>query len=210
MNMQERKKAIQQSWSENTTWSDRTSNRDFNNLPNYAKLTAMITRLVATGNYSRVVEVGCGDGKYLEYLSRKLIQVPEWIATDIPGPRIERAITELSSLNVQAMDLIECQMRYNTAGTLFVAANVFGNIVPDDMTAFFDRLNVKGTALAFAAGGLPIEADSDFELRPSGITFDHNIFRLIKRSGLSNLEYEVSLSAGRTRRAGYWVSGVVA
>lgn len=202
------KQSIEQSWAADISWSDRTAARNYGETPDFIRLTGMVRKIAK--RYTRVVEIGCGDAKYLAYLRGLEPGIPDWIATDISGPRIERARREVTEVRVEAADILECQARYNEAGTLFVAANVFGNIAPDDIATFFSRMTKPGTGLAFLAGGLSLELDEPFVLRPNGIAFDHNFFALLKRSRLTELEYVVDYFGGRTKTAGYWITGHVA
>lgn len=203
----ELKASIARSWIEDTAWSDRTQDRDYDSTPDFVKLTAMFGRLVESGAFTRVVEIGCGDAKYLAYLkARTRARIADWIATDLDGPRLERARQRVPEVRVEAADLLQCLERYNRVGTVFVAANVLGNIAPDDLAAFFRGLNVTNTALVLLAGGLSLESTARFQLRANGIAFDHNFFALVRDSALVCREYEVG-SDGAV--VGYWIAASV-
>ena len=179
----ERKARIRNSWLD-TSWSDVTRDRNYDETPDFVRLTRMFLNLVSSGAFTRVKAKAPG--------------IKEWIATDIDSPRLQ---------HVKA-DIIEC-LRYNEAGTVFLAANVFGNIAPDDLFAFFRQLTVPNTGLVLLAGGLPVESERSFIIRPNGIAFDHNFFELIRASKLVCREYEVTYDGNSDRTAGYWISTAV-
>lgn len=200
----ERKQHIIESWVQDTSWSDRTRSRDYNATPDFVRLTAQVQSMVKLGQFSRVVEIGCGDGKYLDYL-RGLAgdAVSEWIATDLDGERLREARSELREITVEAADILECVARHNRPGTLFLAANVLGNIAPDDIYAFFRQLTVPNTGLVLLAAGLSLESTKPFVLRKNGIAFDHNFFELLRASALVCQHYEVSFDGSAV---GYWIA----
>lgn len=179
----ERKSAVARSWERDRSFSVRTAGRDYEATPDFQNLTRLFLATVPA--FDRVVEIGCGDGQYLEHLKTKAPGVREWIATDIDSPR----------LTAVKADIIEC-MRWNEHRTLYISANVFGNIAPDDLFRFFCSLK---STVVFLAGGLPPLDAASFALRENGIAFDHNFKRLIEESGLvaRSLEYD--------GKGGWWV-----
>ena len=202
----ERKGHIAESWISDTKWSDRTHNRNYGDTPDFVRLTTMFERLARHGGFTRAVEIGCGDGKYLAYLRRNTeTPIAEWIATDLEGPRLAKAREEVTDIRIEAADILQCAARYGEPGTLFLAANVMGNIAPDDIYAFFGALNKPQLGLVLLAAGLSLESTKPFALRNNGIAFDHNYFDLLRGSTLICREYEVSFD---TTVVGYWVAAM--
>jgi len=66
---------------------------------------------------------------------------------------------------------------------IYVAINVLGNLVPEDLAAFLDLVGQSGSALVFKSRGLPADDEADSRARPV-IGFDHNYPRLLARYGL--------------------------
>ncbi len=200
----ERKQHIIESWVQDTSWSKRTRSRDYDATPDFVRLTAQFQSLAKLGQFTRAVEIGCGDGKYLAYLRGiTATSITDWIATDLDGERLREARIETPEVIIEAADILECVARYNQPGTLFLAANVLGNIAPDDIYAFFKQLTVPNTALVLLAGGLSLESTKPFVLRKNGIAFDHNYFELLRASALVCQHYEVSFEGGAV---GYWIA----
>jgi len=152
----ERKGYIRQSWEEDTSFSERTDGRNYDDTDDFVKLTKLFENLLRSKDrvFTRIVEIGCGDAKYLEYLGGRTTRGREieWIATDVEGPRLERARIDVSGVRVEEADILQCLSQYNTPGTLFLSANVFGNIVPDEIFEFFKAMTIPNTGLVFPVG----------------------------------------------------------
>ena len=200
----ERKQHIIDSWVHDSGWSKRTRDRNYDTTPDFVRLTAQFQSLAKLDQFTRAVEIGCGDGKYLAYL-RGLggTSISDWIATDLDGERLRGARTENLEVVIEAADILECAARYNRPGTLFLAANVMGNIAPDDIYAFFKQLTVPNTGLVLLAAGLSLESTKPFALRGNGIAFDHNYFELLRASTLLCQHYEVNYDGNGV---GYWIA----
>ena len=94
-------------------------------------------------------------------------------------------------------------VRYNQAGTPFLAANVLGNIGPDGIYGFVKQITAPNTCLALLAGGLSLKSTESFALRKNGVAFDHNYFELLRASELVPQHYEVNFDGGGV---GYWIT----
>ena len=198
----EHKTRLTKIWCESTFGEHpKLSNRDFDNLAIYRDgITVYLDDLCAKG-FDRLIEIGCGDGRYLNYLALRFSS--RWkflLGTDISCPRLNQARERFPDLRFEDGQLLDIQDRHQSDGTIFLAVNVLGNIVPSDLDLFLARLAENRTALVMMSRGLDASLPDFYQPRPK-IGYNHNFLRLLERHNLYPIKYQLTYSENILRHA---------
>ncbi len=151
--------------------------------------------------YTKLVEVGSGDGKLLDLLSQQ--GEMEIVGSDLPGHRLTQAAADYPHLKFQEADLIAMAKEHARPNTIFLAMNVLGNITEDDLVIFFRILQKRGAALVFSARDLAL--DTDMLYLDKGMAFAYNYKEIARRT---NMVFFASLH--RYQESGNQQGGIVA
>ncbi|MBE7495999.1 MAG: hypothetical protein HS117_13735 [Verrucomicrobiaceae bacterium] len=174
--------------------------RNYGKIIDFIHLTGYIRELAH--GCQRVVEVGGGDFSYARHLVKTgaLGRLP-FVSTDIPSQRVQDARARESKFTIEEADLLDAQARFGGEKTLFVAANVLGNIVPEDLNLFLSRVKASGSSLAFIAGGPHPSIEEAYVA--DKIRYDHNYFRLIREHGFQIHKYYMLFDPKVSKSATY-------
>ncbi|WP_122464625.1 class I SAM-dependent methyltransferase [Brevundimonas lutea] len=194
-----RQSDLRASWAQNADFSDRRR-MQFDTQPLYSDALRQIGQLTGL---TRIVEIGCGNGDFAAHLSAQYPAIP-LVASDLEGPRLERARAEHSGLSFESGDALAMLERHQEPGVLFVAMNVFGNLSPDEIDALFTGFSAPGAALTFLAGGLPPDRPERSAERRVG--WNHNFVDLLRRSRLVVRHCRIEYAANPEGRAAYVVT----
>jgi hypothetical protein len=194
------KSALRSIWEIGESFFPSHASRDFKKLNDFILLTGYIQELAPA--YSQVVEVGGGDFAYARHLAdRKILGRTPFITSDIPSQRVRDARARAGRFRIEEADLLEAQVKFPSNRTLYVAANVLGNVIPEDLHLFFSRLKESESAVAFIAGGTHPDAEEMFT--PDKIRYDHNYFRLARKFGLGIHKYYLLFNPERSKSVTY-------
>ena len=166
----------------------RAANIDYNSIEIYQTMHIQIQNLVSTfpDQFHTLCEIGSGDGNFIKYLSQNINGINNFIGSDIPNPRIKEAKKEIHEIEFHEMDILKFQNKFQEDGIIYLAANVFGNIVPSEMKEFLLIASNNQTAITFCSRGLYNESDVDGIKREKKIGYDHNYLKLI-----NHYEYKI-------------------
>ena len=194
---------ILREWSSNSGYSQRPDvlHRDFDNEEVCIELTSQLRHLLVDfpGRFERLVEIGSGDGRYLDYLNCERLPLAI-LGSDIESPRLAWARRQFPHIPFEAGDIIQIAGRHARPGTVFLAIDVLGNIVPSDLGTFLSSIARCSCAVVFCAGVLPLESTEEFILRP-GLGYNHNFGLLIRRHDLKFLRYLMRYTTNAEGRA---------
>ena len=154
---------------------------DYNSAEFYQTMYIQIQNLVSIfpNQFHTLCEIGSGDGNFIKYLSQNINGINNFIGSDIPNPRIKEAKKKIHEIEFHGMDILEFQNKFQEDGIIYLAANVFGNIVPSEMKEFLLIASNNQTAITFCSRGLYNESDVDSIKRKKKIGYDHNYLQLI-------------------------------
>ena len=159
---------------------------------------AELTRLVSEnpGKYSRVVEVGCGDGRVLHHLSEQLDGIEEFVGIDINEGIIgrNRDFYDSDKLKFVAGDATEWIGREAGEGTILATyGGVMEYFLENELADLYETLKEKAPVAVVMVE--PLYDDFDLEReeasRSSGgeHSFSHNYPLLLRRAGFE-IAYE--------------------
>ena len=134
--------------------------------------------------HTRLVEIGAGDGKLLNLLA-KGGRFERYVGSDIANPRLDQARVDFPHLELIEADLVKIGELFMDDRTHFVAMNVLGNIVEDELEHFFQKLSKSTSVLTFSARDVsPDYAGRAIEM---GVGYAYNFRRLIVENDLAFL-----------------------
>ena len=189
---------------------DQIKNRNFDDDNNFQELTSHITWWVdkVRGKNKKIIEIGSGDGRYLNYLQKTLGMGSNLLGSDLMGPRLIEAKKKFTHLTFEEGDAIEILRRHGSENTVFIAANVLGNLTLQELNMLLTLLKKTNASLCFSARGLSKSAKQQSKPRKR-FAFDHNYYLLIERHGLKchRCFFEQNLSNNETGTYILTVSG---
>jgi hypothetical protein len=194
------KSGLRSIWEVGESFFPGHSKRNYSKITDFVYLTNYIRDLAPS--CKRAVEVGGGDFSYARHLVKTgaLGRLP-FVSTDIPSQRVRDAMARESKFTIEEADLLDAQTRFGGEKTLFVAANVLGNVVPEDLNLFLSRVKASGSSLAFIAGGPHPCVEEAFVA--GKVRYDHNFFRLIREHGFQIHKYYMLFDPQVSKSATY-------
>ncbi len=201
--MTTRKQLLADRWRKDSDFAEKVKDRDPRKDAQARELVAQMQFLRETfpGRYTHLVEIGSGDGRMLDFLSRT--EDLDMIGSDLAGHRLTRAMSDYPHLEFHEADLISMARQFARPHTIFFAMNVLGNIIEDDLEVFLRILHRRGSALVFSARDLSL--DTDMLYLDKGMAFAYNYKALMRRT---NMTFFASLH--RYRESGNQQGGLVA
>lgn len=198
-----RKKVLNDRWVNADDFAQKIKDRDLQKDTQARELLSQVELLRSTypGRYTRLVEVGSGDGKMLKLLSEQ--DGLEVIGSDLAGERLEQAKKDHPNLTLEEADLIKMARAYANPSTIFFAMNVLGNITERDLVIFLKVLERRGCALVFSARDLAL--DTEMLYLDRGMAFAYNYKELARRTKMTFFA-----SLHRYRESGNQQGGLVA
>lgn len=200
----DRKTMLADRWVNDDNFHVKVRDRAIASDPTALEMLAQIDHLMKLfrGRYVSLVEVGCGDGKMLDLIHRSG-RFENVIGSDLAGHRLDEARKTFPHLQLLDADLLQMAQKYAKHTTVFLAMNVLGNIVQDELMAFLAKLEMRSTALVFSARDVPL--DSKVDVVDKGMGFAYNYRELARQSGLTFVS-----SLHRYREDGRYQGGIIA
>ena len=171
-----------------SSYALRAEKIDYNSEGYYQTTHFQIQNLVSTfpDQFHTLCEIGSGDGNFIKYLSQNINGINNFIGSDIPNPRIKEAKKKIHEIEFHEMDILKFQNKFQEDGIIYLAMNVFDNIVPSEMKEFLLIASNNQTAITFCSRGLYNESDVDGIKRKTKPGYDHNYLKLI-----NHYEYKI-------------------
>jgi len=161
--------------------------------PHYPVVDAMVSA-AETGEFSRLIEIGCGDGRVLQHVAGRLPSLERVTGLDINTGIIARngaAYVDDARLSFEAADGHPWLLRASLPGSIVMAyGGVFEYFTHDDLTAVFGHLAAQ-LAPSMLVLTEPVADDFDvateIHSRPHGIefSFSHPYRRLLEAAGFT-------------------------
>ncbi len=165
----------------------------------HAGFVSDVVALADSHSFDRLIEIGCGDGRALAELARRMPEMPSLIGLDINGQIISRnksAYRDQSRMSFIQGDLTQIAPLCSARNTLyFVYGGVLEYFTQPELEAILAALSLKGCAIALVE---PIDKGHDFTATPGSYpfgdesSFSHNHVALLEQSGWQILKQEES------------------
>lgn len=184
MRPKERRDLLRARWANGEDFVEKIRERDLLQDDNAQEILLQLEILKDTFHtrYQNLVEIGCGDGKLLS-LMRSMQPDLEMIGSDLPGPRLAAAQNDYPELNIIEGDAVAMAHAHARHNTIFVAMNVLGNLVEEDLLAFLTLIEQRGAALIFSARELAL--DTNIAVLDKKVAFAYNYRNLAADLGLT-------------------------
>ena len=150
-----------------------------------------LAKLAHSGTYSRLVEVGCGAGRVLEYCASAMPQVPDFIGVDINPAIIARNKVDFAQnprLQFLATDASVWLAENTQPGTILLTyGGVMEYFAATTLTAMFTALAQHGPAAVALVE--PVDPDHDLAQDAAShafgqeSSFSHNHAKLLQAAG---------------------------
>ena len=159
------------------------------------EIVDQLAALARTGDYARLIEVGCGSGRVLEHCAAAMPNVPECIGVDINPGIIARNRTTFATtprLQFLAADASAWLLETARPGTILLTyGGVMEYFSPQTLATIFQALAQQGTA----AVALVEPVDPDHDLQNDGAShafgaensFSHNHETLLQTAGFQTM-----------------------
>lgn len=150
--------------------------------------------------YTRLVEIGTGNGDVLMYLSEKFPEMKEFYGIDLSAKQTAVNNKRLTRLPVKfvAADGFEWVEQNGTPNTIYVTSRgVLEYFTQERLLAFFQMIMRQEPSMfvAIEPNDLDIDYAKDFDSRPYGNerSFSHNYKRVFERAGfdIQHLSWKV-------------------
>lgn len=150
--------------------------------------------------YTRLVEIGTGNGDVLMYLSEKFPEMQEFYGIDLSPKQTAANSKRLTRLPVKfvAADGFDWVEENGAPNTIYVTSRgVLEYFTQERLLAFFQMIMRQGPAIfvAIEPNDLAIDYAKDFDSRPYGNerSFSHNYKKVFERAGfdLQHLSWKV-------------------
>ena len=197
----ERAEKLRERWSKDESFTARIATRKIAADPTATALVRDMRFLLDSfpDRFERIVEVGCGDGQFARILERNFPELT-LVATDIEGERIEKAKADYPDLDVRTMDLRQSLDAFLDSRTIFMAMNVLGNIVPEEIEETLKRIANEKAALVFSAATMPVHMD--YKWFGKGLAYLYNYHYYAKTCGLQFISYRSNFRENKWQKAG--------
>ena len=152
-----RRDLLLQSWESRDEFFERRKNRNYHKELDFNILTDFIRQ--ASMKSELTIEVGGGDFTYAQHLiDCKILNKKKFLSTDIPCERVNKCKSAIDQFNIEAATALEAQ-KFAKLNTLYIAANVFGNLTLDDTEKFFRNTRKTNSSIALISSGLEVASD---------------------------------------------------
>lgn len=177
---------------------DRVTQRfdEWFNGPHAGFIDAVVAMSISQ-KFDRVIEIGCGDGKALVELARRMPDVPSLIGVDINSPIIKRnqiVYQDEERLSFIQGDLTQIAPLCAARKTLyFVYGGVLEYFTQEELAGILKALSHEDCAIALAE---PVDPAHDFATTPDSYpfgdesSFSHNHAGLLEQSRWQVLKHE--------------------
>jgi len=131
------------------SWFDGTDAKFEQSLFFLEKPLSALERFLASADISTICEIGTGDGRFLQHLSKRFPFVPRFIGLDLATHRIEFNKSLYEDLEFYAVDAREWLKDQRLGRTLYVTnGGVLEYFSPDSLQAFAGGVKQFGGAIA--------------------------------------------------------------
>ena len=169
-----------QSWESRDEFFKRRKYRNYHKEHDFSILTGFIRQALMKAELT--IEVGGGDFTYAQHLiDCKILNKEKFLSTDIPCKRVNKSKSAIDQFNIETATALEAQ-KFARTNTLFVAANVFGNLTLDDTEKFFLNARATNSSIALISSGLEVTSDEICEWRNPLFYINYPV--LAKKCGL--------------------------
>lgn len=163
------------------------------------------------GPFKRIVEIGCGDGKVLDYCAKRLPQIGALVGLDINASALARASRDfagterLTFVEADGLDWLAAHPRAGTA--LLTYGGVLEYFAQARVETLFQVLAAQGPAAIVIAE--PLAPEHDLEAEQNSLifgrehSFSHNYPDQFRKAGF-RLAYHEEMEQGWTR----WILAV--
>src|SRR5690606_27897931 len=164
-------------------------------LPNCAFIFDELETILSNSNdqYTRLVEIGTGNGRVLEYLSSKFTNINKFIGIDLSTEQTElnnKKYQGDSRLEFVASDGFDWVEKNGQSQTIFVTSRgVLEYFTEQRLQAFFNKVHSLGKIIFIAIE--PKGTDHDYDKNPNSQpygperSFSHNYKNLFENAGFS-------------------------
>jgi hypothetical protein len=158
---------------------------------------------VESVQYNTLVEIGTGDGKILEHLSKKFSQINKFVGIDLCAAQIEankKVFNKNSNLEFVASDGFEWIKKNGHDHMIIVTfRGVLEYFTQSKLQALFNELNNKRKIIFLAIEPTGVNHDffknSDSEIYGSENSFSHNYEQVFRNSGFNLWHHSKKLYA---------------
>jgi len=164
-------------------------------LPNCAFIFDELEKILSSSNdqYTRLVEIGTGNGRVLNYLSSKFSNINHFIGIDLSPGQTEINIKKYhgdSRLEFVASDGFDWVEKHGQSHTIFLTSRgVLEYFTEQRLQAFFNKVHCLGKIIFIAIE--PKGTDHDYDKNPNSQpygperSFSHNYKKLFENAGFN-------------------------
>ncbi len=184
-------------WAKTNAYFKETDNRaEEVFIPTNADVVHNLIPLLAEKQIETVCEFGTGDGKWLDYLSRKWTTVSHFIGVDISTHQIEINKQQFPHLTFYQADLVDWAKKHAVPNTLYhTNGGVLEYLSEESVRCLFDIIKTQAAG-SFVLLNEPLHGDFDLEVdKTSNVigyehSYTHNHLHLLQAAGAQILHHE--------------------